>query len=470
MNESLRPGALDGSKSLAPVNVVAKELRRGTLSASDLLMECQGSRRAALNAYQTWSPEFAERQALAADSAFRAGIDAGPLQGIPVSAKDLFGVAGLPTYAGTPRVLPCVWQREGPLINRLRRQLGVLVGKTRTVEFAFGGLGTNVHWGAPRNPYDQKRVAGGSSSGAAVSVAEGSALLALGTDTAGSARIPASMCGLAGLKTTKGRWSIDGVVPLSPSLDTPGIIARSACDLGYAFNALNTDHVENAPDQPAMIPTSAMKLGVPETYFWTDCDPGIAEVTHAACRTLAAAGSTVDTTELPGVEEAYALFRVGGLAAPELDRFLADELPEWRATLDPAVQRRMDTGRNLSARDYLHRQVRQQALAREAAAVFDHVDALLTPTVAITPPRLEAVSTPENYDALNLLALRNTAVVNYLGLCAVTIPIGMDAAAMPVGLQLIGAPGDEERVIALAKTIEQLLDWRSRRAKEEGAG
>jgi len=458
MNESLHPGALDGSESLAPVSAVANELRRGTLSASALLMKCQSSRRGALDAYQTWSPEFAERQASAADSAFRAGIDAGPLQGIPVSAKDLFGVAGLPTYAGTPRVLPSEWQREGPLINRLRRQLGVLVGKTRTVEFAFGGIGTNVHWGGPRNPYDQTRVSGGASSGAAVSGAEGSALLALGTDTAGSARIPASMCGLAGLKMTKGRWSIDGVVPLSPSLDTPGIIARSACDLGYAFEALNTDHSENAHDQPATIPASAMKLGVPETYFWTDCDPGIAEVTHAACRTLAAAGATVDTTELPGVKEAYALLRVGGLAAPELDRFLADELPEWRATLDPAVQRRMDVGRNLRARDYLHRQARQQALAREAAAVFDHVDAFLTPTVAITPPRVDAVANPEEYDALNLLVLRNTAVVNYLGLCAVTIPIGMDAAEMPVGLQLIGAANDEERVIAFAQTIEEFLE------------
>jgi aspartyl-tRNA(Asn)/glutamyl-tRNA(Gln) amidotransferase subunit A len=429
-------------------------------------MKCEASRRGALDAYQTWSPEFAERQAAAADSAFRAGIDAGPLQGIPVSAKDLFGIAGLPTYAGTPRVLPCEWQREGPMINRLRRQLGVLVGKTRTVEFAFGGLGTNVHWGAPRNPYDQTRVAGGSSSGAAVSVAEGSALLALGTDTAGSTRIPASMCGLAALKTTKGRWSMDGVVPLSPSLDTPGIIARSARDLGYAFDALDTNHPETVHRQRAAIPASAMKLAVPETYFWRDCEAGIAEVAHAACKRIVAAGARVDTLELPGVEEAYGMFRAGGLAAPELDRFLADELPEWRATLDPAVKRRMDAGGKLSARDYLHRRARLQVLSREAATVFEHVDAVLTPTVAITPPQVDGVATPATYDALNLLALRNTAVVNYLGLCAVTIPVGLDAKTMPVGLQLIGAPGDEERVIALAQTIEQLLDWRTPRAEE----
>lgn len=456
-NGSSRSGALAGTES-APVSAAATELRRGTVSATALLADCQACRHDASGAYQTWPAEFALRQASAADSAFNAGIDTGPLQGIPVSVKDLFGVAGLPTYAGTPRELAPEWQREGPLIDHLRRQLGVVVGKTRTVEFAFGGLGTNVHWGAPRNPYDRSRVTGGSSSGAAVSVAEGSALLALGTDTAGSARVPASMCGLAGLKTTRGRWSTDGVVPLSPSLDTPGVIARSACDLSYAFYALDTCQPGAEPRQPFTIPPAAMKLAVPERFFWTDCEPGIAEAAHAVCRTVATAGATVDTREIPGVEEAYGLFRAGGLAAPELDRFLADELPEWRATLDPAVQRRMDAAENLSARDYLHRKARHEALSREAATAFAHVDAFVTPTVAVTPPRVDAVATPETYDPVNLLALRNTAVVNYLGLCAVTIPIGLDAAAMPVGLQLIGASNHEQRLLALAETIEQLVD------------
>jgi aspartyl-tRNA(Asn)/glutamyl-tRNA(Gln) amidotransferase subunit A len=175
------------------------------------------------------------------------------------------------------------------------------------------------------------------------------------------------------------------------------------------------------------------------------------------CRSIAAAGATVNARELPGVEEAYGLFRAGGLAAPELDRFLADELPEWRASLDPAVQRRMAAAEDLSAREYLHRQARHDTLSREAAAAFAQVDAFLTPTVAITPPRVDSVATPETYDPLNLLALRNTAVVNYLGLCAVTIPIGLDAATMPVGLQLIGAPRHEERVLALAQTIEKLV-------------
>lgn len=432
----------------------AAALRAGTLSAGALLARCRARRDEDLGAYRTWAPEFAARQAAAADAAFAAGIDAGPLQGLPVSVKDLFGVAGLPLYAGSARALPADWQREGPLVRRLRAQLGVIVGKTHTVEFAFGGLGTNVHWGAPRNPHDRARLPGGSSSGAGVSVAEGSALLALGTDTAGSVRIPASMTGTAGLKTTQGRWSIDGIVPLSPSLDTPGLIARSARDLAYAFAALDG----GSPPGAAAAPPAALRLGVPERFFWSDCDPGVVEAVEHARARLEAAGARCVPLELPGCDEAFALLRAGGLAAPELDRFLADELPQWRAGLDPAVRARMEAAERLSAREYLRRLARHRSLSRAAVAAVVEVDAVLTPTVPITPPRSDAVAAPEAYRAANMLALRNTAVVNLLGLCALTLPAGTDAAGMPVGLQLIAAPRHEERLLALARSVEQVVD------------
>lgn len=448
----------NGSSAPDSLEAIAADLRHGTLSAAALLERCQGRRCDALGAYQTWAPTFAERQAAAADAMFRAGIDAGPLQGIPVSVKDIFGVDGLPIYAGSPRELATQWRREGPLVRRLRAQLGVVVGKTQTVEFAFGGLGTNVHWGGPRNPHDRSRLAGGSSSGAGVSIAEGSALLALGTDTAGSVRIPASMTGVAGLKTTKGRWSTDGIVPLSPSLDTPGLLARSTRDLAWAFAALDGHHPGNAARAPAPVTAPAMKLAVPATFFWSDCDPGVAEAVHRSCSILEAAGAQVGTLELAGCQEAYDAFCAGGLAAPELGRFLDDELPEWRPSLDPAVAHRVRATESLSARDYLRRRARHHALSREAAPAFETIDALLTPTVAITPPRAEAVATPETYDPVNLLALRNTAVINYLGLCAITIPVGRDAAGMPVGLQLVGGPHREEHLLAVAQTAERLVN------------
>lgn len=177
-----------------------------------------------LSAYSQWSPEPARQAAAAADAAFAAGTRVGSLQGIPVSVKDLFGVAGLPTFAGTPRRLPPAWEQEGPLVATVRRELGAIVGKTHMVEFAFGGTGANHHWGCPTNPWSAEapRSPGGSSSGAGVSLAEGSALIAFGSDTAGSVRIPACATGHVGLKVTAGRWSADGLVPLSRVFDTPG--------------------------------------------------------------------------------------------------------------------------------------------------------------------------------------------------------------------------------------------------------
>ena len=183
-----------------------------------------------LNAYRTFAAETALARASLADEAFAAGRDLGPLQGVPISVKELFGVEGMPVYAGTPRRLPPKWERAGPLVARIQAQLGVIMGKSHTVEFALGGLGTNRHYGSPYNPWDpnNQRISGGSSSGAGVSLLEGSALVAIGSDTTGSIRMPASMTGTVGLMISHGRWSTEGVVPVSPILDAPGLITRTA--------------------------------------------------------------------------------------------------------------------------------------------------------------------------------------------------------------------------------------------------
>ena len=212
-----------------PLIEIARDLREKRASARELTEaaiarhERFGER---LHAYSLWAPEQARAVADAADAAFAAGVSVGPLQGVPVSLKDLFAAAGYPCFAGSSRRLPAdPWERDGPLVATLRRQLGVIMGKTHMVEFAFGGTGRNSHHGAPYNPWDAAahRSVGGSSSGAGVSLLEGSALLAFGSDTAGSVRIPACMTGNAGLKVTLGRWSTEGVVPLSFSFDTPGL-------------------------------------------------------------------------------------------------------------------------------------------------------------------------------------------------------------------------------------------------------
>ena len=278
----------------------------------------------------------------AADAAFSAGVSAGPLQGLPVSIKDLFAAAGYPCFAGSSRRLPAdPWERDGPLVATLRRQLGVIMGKTHMVEFAFGGTGQNSHHGAPYNPWDAAahRSVGGSSSGAGVSLLEGSALLAFGSDTAGSVRIPACMTGNAGLKVTIGRWSTEGVVPLSFTFDTPGLLARSVSDLAYGFAALDPAGIDPSAfiAQAGTRDLTGIRIGVGDPFLWRDCDPGIAETVQEAVDALVRAGAVARDFTLPEAEAAYGVFLDGGLSAIELRSFLDRELPEWLDQLDPVI-------------------------------------------------------------------------------------------------------------------------------------
>src|SRR5271170_6955924 len=248
-----------------------------------------------LHAYLVWTPDRARAVARAADAAFNSGAIAGPLQGMPISIKDLFATEGFPCFAGSSRRLPAdPWERDGPLVATLRRQLGVITGKTHMVEFAFGGTGLNSHHGAPYNPWDVSthRSPGGSSSGAGVSLLEGSAFLALGSDTAGSVRIPACMTGTVGLKVTIGRWPTEGVVPLSHTFDTPGLLARSVSDAAYGFASLDP----RLGDPLGFIAKSGglsldgVRIAVDHPFFWENCDPGIAEAAKEAVDALAREG------------------------------------------------------------------------------------------------------------------------------------------------------------------------------------
>ena len=338
-----------------PLVEIARDLREKRTSARELVEaaiarhERFGEK---LHAYSCWAPEQARAVAAAADAAFAAGVSAGPLQGLPVSIKDLFAAAGYPCFAGSSRRLPAdPWEQDGPLVATLRRQLGVIMGKTHMVEFAFGGTGQNSHHGAPYNPWDAAahRSVGGSSSGAGVSLLEGSALLAFGSDTAGSVRIPASMTGNAGLKVTIGRWSTNGVVPLSFTFDTPGLLARSVSDLAYGFAALDPAGIDPSAfiAQAGTRDLTGVRIGIGDRFLWRDCDPGIAETVQEAVDALVRAGAVARDFILPEAEAAYGVFLDGGLSAIELRSFLDRELPEWVDRLDPVIAPavRSDTGR-----------------------------------------------------------------------------------------------------------------------------
>jgi aspartyl-tRNA(Asn)/glutamyl-tRNA(Gln) amidotransferase subunit A len=433
------------------LRALSADLAARRITAQELLALSQAAHDPALNAYIHWAPDFARRQAAAADAAYAAGIVAGPLQGIPTSVKDIYGVEGLPVFAGSPRELPRSWQREGPVVAGLRKQLPTILGKTHTVEFAFGGLGANAHWPVPWNPRDRKthRAPGGSSSGAGVSLVEGTALLAFGTDTAGSVRIPASFTGTVGLKTTWGRWSADGIVPLSFSLDTPGILTRSVADAAFAFSALDDATVPDCTD------LEGCRVGVARNFFFDDLGPGVGAASDGALGVLTRAGARLSDLALPGADEVYDVYFRGGIVAPELYQFLKRHLPDWLETLDPRVKRRIDTGRNLEAWEYIDRKAMYARRGKEAAAALASVDVLVSPTTPITAPALTEFADDDSYGKLNMRALRNTAVVSFLGLCALSLPIGHDAAGMPVGLQLIAAPMNEPKLLAVAAAFER---------------
>ncbi len=446
-----------------PIAEIAVSLGEGKLKARDLVEaaianhERFGSK---LMAYSQWAPAHARQCADAADAAFAAGSRAGPLQGIPTSIKDLFAVSGFPTYAGSPKRLPPQFEIDGPVVANLRRQLASVMGKTHMVEFAFGGTGQNAHYGSPYNPWDAKahRSPGGSSSGAGVSLCEGSALLAFGSDTAASVRLPAAMTGNAGLKITKDRWSTEGIVPLSFTFDTPGILTRSMADAAFAFAALDPCLGDSfAFLRRVPMGVGGIRIGIADSWFWDECENGIADVVRGAIDKLASAGAVLQEAPLPEAREAYAVFCEGGVSAIELRAFLDRELPDWLKTIDPVNAPAIQKAEMLSAREYLTRLLRLQAAAKTAVAHFDNVDVIAAPTVMVSPHVLAEENGPELFWARNRKIVHNLVPVNYLRLCATTLPVGLDRLGMPVGLQLIARGGDDERLVAIAAAAERVL-------------
>ena len=378
------------------------------------------------------------------------------------SREDLYGVEGLPIFAGTPNRLPPEWEHEGPVVAALTQQLAAITGKTHMVEFAFGVMGTNPHWDTPRNPWDAtaRRIPGGSSSGAGVSLAEGSALAALGSDTGGSVRAPACMTGQTGLKTSMGRWSTEGIVPLSPTLDTAGVLARSVEDCAVAFAAIDPAIAdpENFLELIETMDIGDITLGlIEDPLFWDGCSPGINEAVRGAVSELEAAGATVLSCSLPRAAEAYDMHVGGSVASAELAAFLEQELPDWIEHIDPFVQSRIHDGGAITAKEYLIRRRHIEDLSVAGHLAFVGFNVLAMPTLAGTPPTLDEVADLDGYRRHYMLLIQNLCVVNIMGLCAITMAAGLDAAGMPVGLQLIARNGEDERLLAAALACERVL-------------
>jgi len=402
-------------------------------------------KRAFIKVYKTQALAAAE----ASDALRKAGIVPSPLAGLPVSIKNLCNVAGETTLAGSTALddAPPA-QHDAPVVARLRAAGAVIVGSTNMSEFAFSGVGANPHYGTPGNPADRKRVPGGSSSGAAVSVGDQIAVVALGTDTGGSVRIPSAVCGLTGFKPTARRVPIDGVVPLSTSLDSIGPLANSVecCAIVDAVFAGEPIAI------PQAAPLAGLRFGIPKQIVMDDLDPVVAKAFERACKQLSAKGAKVEQVDLPQFNELPAINAKGGFAASEAYAWHQKLIARRGNMYDPFVHPRIMRGKEMSAADYIDLLHARADLQKRVSAVTENYDAVVMPTCAITAPTLEEVSTPEGFTRKNLLLLRNTTIGNFLDRCAISLPCHA-AGELPVGFSLMGEAMADKRLLALARSV-----------------
>ena len=390
------------------------------------------------------------------DGLRNAGRAPSPFAGIPISVKDLFDVEGERTLAGSTVLAGNPPARaDAPAIARLRAAGFVHLGRTNMTEFAFSGLGLNPHYGTPRNPYDRAtgRIPGGSSSGAAVSVTDGMAAAALGTDTGGSCRIPAALCGTVGFKPTARRISRRGLVPLSSSLDSVGSLANTVTCSAVL-------HAVMAGSEPALEPRGpppdSIRLGVLRNLVLDGLDQAVARAFDATLASLSAAGVSVSDLRIQELEDLPAINAKGGLASAEAYAWHRQRLEARAREYDPRVRARIEKGAEQSAADYIDVLGHRRRLIGAANAATRRVDAVIYPTVPCIAPPFDALADDADYVRINALALRNPSIANFLDRCAVSIPIHEPGEA-PVGLNLVGETLGDGDLLAVAGSIEALL-------------
>ena len=461
--------------ALLPAHVMSAEIAAGRLSPV-AIVEAALARIAAadgkLHAFVEVYDQEARLAAEAAEKAIRSGHRIGPWHGVPIALKDLIEIEGRVTTGGSE-----VWRERrstytATLAQRFFAAGMIVIGKTHTVEFAMGGWGTNQHRGTPWNPWDPEtaRTPGGSSSGSGVAVAAGFAPWAIGTDTGGSVRLPAAWCGLSGLKTTIGRVSTYGILPLAPTLDTPGPMARSVLDAALLYNLMQgPDPLDPrtrgvAPDDP--MPSLRRGVGGLRLARMPD-----AERAGVAAEVLAAYDASLDGLARLGAEIVdVALPRrftdftdlTGRIIGAEGYFLVGDLVDDMTLPIDDAVRPRIGSGRGVSAGDYLRALAERDQAKREFAAALEGIDALLTPTTqtaAIPVDEVDQASTPAHF----------TRFVNALELCALAVPNGFTGAGLPLSLQVICRGYDEATALRIGWAYQEATDWHERRPPDLAA-
>ena len=400
--------------------------------------------------------ESALAEAKASDALRAHGIVPSPLAGIPVSVKDLFDVAGDITRAGSKALADAAPAKVDATVVRRLRQAGVIIiGRTNMVEFAFSGLGLNPHYGTPMNPWDRAtgRIPGGSSSGAAVSVADGMAAMGLGTDTGGSVRIPAALCGLTGFKPTARRISKDGTFPLSTTLDSIGPIAHGVACCALVDSILAGE----APQVPQALPLKGLRLGVVQDYVLDGLDSGVAAAFGRALARLSRAGASVTDVRFEALQRLPQMNQKGGLVVAEAYAIHREPIARRKADYDPRVASRILRGADVSAAEYIDILNQRALMIADSAGVAAPYDALLMPTVIMVAPPIAPLEADDQfYGKTNLAMLRNPSVVNFLDGCALSIPC-QEPGAAPVGLMVVGQNGEDRRLLAVGLAVEAAL-------------
>jgi aspartyl-tRNA(Asn)/glutamyl-tRNA(Gln) amidotransferase subunit A len=439
------------------IDEFARQIRTKQITAVDVLEQCLERIRTEdprLNAFILVMADEARREARRADEELAAGLDRGPLHGVPVSIKDLFDITDSPTTAASHVRDGHVAGSDAAAISRLRRAGAVLIGKTNLHEFAFGTTNEDSAYGPARHPLDPTRSPGGSSGGSAASLAAGMALATLGTDTGGSIRIPAAICGTVGLKPTYGEISAEGVVPLSRTLDHVGPLTSTVSDAWHFFHALRGDTVLR-PLVPSAV--RQLRFGIPRKYFCDLLDPEVRRSFESSVDALRSAGATVHNVEIPNARFIATIYVhiVFGDAAP----YHAAALERMPERYTPAVRMRLEMARYVLAEDYTRALEGREVLRREVDAALSGYDALMLPTVPIPAFKIGTATVDLNgsKEPIRNITLRLTQLFNITGHPAISLPCEKTSQGLPCGLQLVGTRGQTDQLLHVAAGVERVL-------------
>jgi len=453
---------------LTTIFELSQQLRRKEISPVEVTRACLSrieELNPSLNAFITVMAESAMEESRIAEVEIASGEWRGPLHGIPVALKDLIDTTGVRTTAATALHVDRVPDEDAEVVRRLRQAGAVIIGKNNLHECAYGGSSLISHFGLVHNPWDSGRIAGGSSGGSAAAVPSGMACAAIGTDTAGSIREPAALCGLVGLKPTYGRVSSRGVIPLSTSLDHVGPLTSTAQDTAIVLQAIAGYDPEDicSAEFPVSDYVSALRegakslrVGIPRAYFFEELDP---EVSSAIEHALVGIGTLV--AEVKEVELDVPTDRT--VQSAESYAYHSEDVAKSPDLYHPETLRRIRAGENITVREYIQKKRDLEEARRNIRHAFAEVDLLVTPTTPMPAPSiLELKANSDELRPAELKLLRNTRPFNFWGLPAISVPCGFTQTGLPIGLQIAGPHWREDLVLRLAHAYEQATAWHKR--------